>query len=204
MGDMRRKSALFQAQSAVSFRHPVGRVIANEQHIGASYSRLQKRESGLGHALSIPHARVDRTARLRDTLTMRFVTATLAALALLPFLPLPAHAALTVCNRTDKAARVAVGRFDGTAWLSEGWWNVAPEKCTAVVPGRLKARYYYLYATDGGAGSWDGARHFCVGSGEDKFQSRLRSHCEARGMDTKGFFAVDTKDAADYTQTLSD
>jgi len=133
-------------------------------------------------------------------LTMRFV----AALALLPLLSLPAHAALNVCNRTAKPARVAVGRFDGTAWLSEGWWVLAPKKCGAVVPGKLKSRYYYLYATDGGAGSWDGERKFCVGVGEDKFQSRGRGRCAAHGMDTRGFFAVDTGDATDYTQSLSD
>jgi uncharacterized membrane protein len=179
-------------------------MIADEKDIGASCGRLQKLKSGLGHAHSISQACVDRIARLRDTLTMRFIPALGAALALLPLLPLPAHAALTVCNRTGKAARVAVGRFDGTAWLSEGWWIVAPKKCDAVVPGKLKARYYYLYATDGGAGSWDGARQFCVGTGDDKFQSRVRSHCAAHGMDSKGFFAVDTKDAADYTQSLSD
>lgn len=137
-------------------------------------------------------------------LTMRLFLPLWAPLIALTLLPLPAHAALHVCNRTAKAARVAVGRFDGTTWLSEGWWVVAPKKCEAVVPGRLKARYYYLYAVDGGAGSWDGARKFCVGIGEGKFQSRVRSHCAARGMDTKGFFAVDTRDATDYTQSLSD
>ncbi|HEY7979654.1 MAG TPA: DUF1036 domain-containing protein [Rhizomicrobium sp.] len=137
-------------------------------------------------------------------LTMRFTSALWAGLFALTLLPLPAHATLSVCNRTAKAARVAVGRFDGTAWMSQGWWVVAPNKCDAVVPGRLKARYYYLYAADGGAGSWDGARKFCVGIGDEKFQSRIRSHCAARGMDSKGFFAVDTKDAANYTQTLSD
>ncbi|MBS0275893.1 MAG: DUF1036 domain-containing protein [Proteobacteria bacterium] len=135
---------------------------------------------------------------------MRLLLPFWAALIALTLLPPPAHAALNVCNRTAKAARVAVGRFDGTAWLSEGWWAIAPNKCEAVVPGRLKARYYYLYAVDGGAGSWDGARKFCVGIGDGRFQSRVRSHCAARGMDTKGFFAVDTKDAADYTQSLSD
>ena len=147
-----------------------------------------------------PTPALTEAARLRDMLAMRFV----AALALLPLLSLPAHAALNVCNRTDKPARVSVGRFDGTAWISEGWWILAPKKCDAVVPGKLNARYYYLYASDGGAGSWDGERKFCVGIGDGKFQSRMRGRCAAQGMDSRGFFAVDTGNAPDYTQSLSD
>ena len=140
----------------------------------------------------------------RDMLTMRFVSALGPPLALLPLLSPPAHTAQHVCPQTAKPARVAVGRFDGPAWVSEGWWILTPKKCAAVVPGKLKARYYYLYATDGGAGSWDGESKFCVGIGDGKFQSRERGHCAARGMDSKGFFAVDTGNDGDYTQTLSD
>lgn len=132
-------------------------------------------------------------------LAMRFFV----ALLFLPFLSPPAFAALNVCNHTKTAARVAVGRFDGTAWISEGWWTLTPKQCAAVVPGRLKARYYYLYAVDGGAGAWGGERRFCVGT-TDKFVSRERGHCAAQGMDSKGFFTVDTGSAADYTQSLSD
>ncbi|MGN6514589.1 MAG: DUF1036 domain-containing protein [Rhizomicrobium sp.] len=134
---------------------------------------------------------------------MRFLRPLGAALLLLPFPGLPASAALNVCNHTKTAARLAVGRFDGTAWISEGWWTLAPKQCSVVVPGRLKARYYYLYAVDGGAGAWSGERRFCVGMA-DKFVSRERGHCAAQGMDSKGFFAVDTGSATDYTQSLSD
>jgi uncharacterized membrane protein len=141
---------------------------------------------------------------LRDTLTMRSALAFGVALLALPFFSLPAAAALNVCNHTVTTARLAVGRFDGTAWISEGWWVLAPKQCGTVVPGKLKARYYYLYAVDGGAGAWGGTRNFCVGIGEDKFTARGRGGCAGRGMDRKGFFPVDTRDAPDYTQTLSD
>jgi uncharacterized membrane protein len=132
-------------------------------------------------------------------LAMRF----LLAPVFLVLLAQPAFAALNVCNKTARDARVAVGRFDGTQWMSEGWWTIAPQKCATVAPGRLKARYYYLYAVDGGSGSWDGSRKFCVGT-TDKWQSPGRADCAARGMDRKGFFAIDTGDRPDYTQTLSD
>ncbi len=178
-------------------------MIANKKNAGPSRGGVNKLEGGFVHPHSIARPRVDRDTRLRDTLSMRF-TAALGMLAALTLLVSPAHAALSICNQTAKPTRVAVGRFDGTAWMSEGWWTLAPKKCAAVVPGKLKARYYYLYATDGGAGSWDGETRFCVGIGDGKFQSRARGHCAARGMDSKGFFTVDTGNDADYTQTLSD
>jgi uncharacterized membrane protein len=132
-------------------------------------------------------------------LTMRFCF----ALIFLALMGQPAFAALNVCNKTARDARVAVGRFDGTQWMSEGWWTIPPRGCAAVVSVPLKARYYYLYAVDGGAGSWDGARKFCVGTA-DKWQSLSRNDCAGRGMDRKGFFRIDTGDTPNYTQNLSD
>jgi uncharacterized membrane protein len=132
-------------------------------------------------------------------LTMRLLLALIFAV----LLGQPAFAALNVCNKTARDARVAVGRFDGTQWLSEGWWTVAPGKCAAVVPWRLKSRYYYLYAVDGGSGSWDGSRRFCLGT-TDKWQAPGRGNCAGRGFDRKGFFAIDTGAKPDYTQMLSD
>jgi len=129
---------------------------------------------------------------------MRFIAALIVFMLSSP----QAEAALKVCNRTAHAARVAVGRFDGRHWLSEGWWSVAPKACGVLVPGTLKARYYYLYAADNGSGSWSGASRFCVGTGE-KFHA-LRGHCAAQGMDSKGFFVIDTGNASDFTQSLSD
>jgi uncharacterized membrane protein len=114
----------------------------------------------------------------------------------------PAHADFKVCNHAGNAARVALGRYDGTAWLSEGWWTVAPRACTAVLTGKLVARYYYVYASDGGAGIWGGSRAFCVGNA--KFQIIGRGNCAGRGYDKKSFFEVDTGNAPDWTQSLSD
>jgi uncharacterized membrane protein len=125
------------------------------------------------------------------------------AILLFACLAQPAAAALNVCNKTARTARVAVGRFDGTAWISEGWWTMESNHCSTIVPGKLNARYYYLYATDGGAGSWNGSRNFCIGTGET-FQVRGRADCAGRGMDRKGFFGVDTGNKPDFTQTLSD
>ncbi|HEY2071310.1 MAG TPA: DUF1036 domain-containing protein [Rhizomicrobium sp.] len=115
----------------------------------------------------------------------------------------PAQARLALCNKTAHPARVALGRFDGTAWGSEGWWTVAPGKCETLIGPALLARYYYLYASDGGSGTWDGGYPFCVGSGE-KFAIAGRGSCEGRGYERKGFYQVDTHDETDVTKSLSD
>ncbi len=118
----------------------------------------------------------------------------LAAVTLLA-LGAPAEAALSVCNKTSLPARVALGRFDGSRWISEGWWTVRPRTCAGLITGQLDSRYYYLYATDGAAGIWDGKTHFCVAP-EAKFKAP-RGGCTSRSMDRRGFFQVDTGQAGD-------
>lgn len=127
----------------------------------------------------------------------------LAALALVFMAAAPAQAGLTVCNKTSHTTRLALGRFNGTQWMSEGWWTIEAEACTSVITAPLDARYYYLYASDGGPGSWDGNRGFCVGSSE-AFKINGRADCARRGFERKGFFEVDTGRKTDYTQLLSD
>lgn len=114
-----------------------------------------------------------------------------------------AHAGLSICNKAGRAATVALGRFDGTQWLSEGWWTIAPSKCESLIGTPLVARFYYLYATDGGAGSWSGTRNFCTAA-KDKFSIVGRDRCIGRGYDRRGFFEIDTGQASNYTQSLSD
>jgi uncharacterized membrane protein len=126
----------------------------------------------------------------------------LPALALL-LLAQPAAASFAVCNKTPNPARVALGRFNGTDWESQGWWTIAPHKCQTLLTTPLISRYYYLYASDGGPGSWAGSRSFCVTSNE-RFEIVGRAACARRGYDRKGFFQVDTGRKPDYTQWLSD
>jgi uncharacterized membrane protein len=117
-------------------------------------------------------------------------------------LAFPAEAAFNVCNKTGLPTRVALGRFDGRHWTSEGWWSVPQHTCTGLISGPLNSRYYYLYATDSAAGTWEGKTHFCVAP-EAKFTAPGRGDCARRGLDRRGFFEVDTGKAADWTQTLS-
>ena len=115
----------------------------------------------------------------------------------------PAEARFTVCNKSARAAKVALGHFDGRHWASEGWWTIDSRKCEALIPGPLDARYYYLYATDGASGTWDGGKGFCTAAA-GHFSIAGRGTCASRGYDRKGFFEVDTGQAPDWMQSLSD
>ncbi|MEP6830762.1 MAG: DUF1036 domain-containing protein [Rhizomicrobium sp.] len=134
---------------------------------------------------------------MRRTPLLAFLTA-LAAVLAAP----PAFAAFNVCNKSDTATRVALGRFDGTRWTSQGWWTIAPKTCTHLLNGPLQARYYYLYATDGAGGTWEGKTRFCTTPGT-KFLAAGRNDCTSRGFDQRGFFEVDTGKSPEWTQTLS-
>jgi uncharacterized membrane protein len=132
----------------------------------------------------------------------RLFLAVAVGLLALPCLAAPALAAFSVCNKTGQAVRAAIGRFDGTNWTSEGWWTVKAGACATLLTGPLQGRFYYMYATDGAAGIWDGKTRFCVAP-EKRFKSVGRADCAKNGFDRRGFFEVDTGKKPDWTQTLS-
>lgn len=132
----------------------------------------------------------------------RLLFAIVLGLAGLPCVAGTALAGFNVCNKTGQDVRAALGRFDGTNWTSEGWWTVKAGSCTALLTGPLQGRFYYLYATDGASGTWDGKTRFCVAP-EKRFKSASRADCAKRGFDRRGFFEVDTGKKPDWTQTLS-
>ncbi|HJS45649.1 MAG TPA: DUF1036 domain-containing protein [Rhizomicrobium sp.] len=120
----------------------------------------------------------------------------------LPLMADPAFAAFNVCNRSSLAVRAAIGRFDGTHWTSEGWWTIQPQACAPILTGPLQGRFYYLYASDGAAGTWEGKTYFCVAP-DKRFRAVGRGTCAKRGFDRRGFFEVDTGKKPDWTQSLS-
>jgi len=129
---------------------------------------------------------------------MRIISMAVLTLAVLAS---PAQAGLAVCNKGKLPARVALGRFDGRDWMSEGWWAVAPGACADLIKAPLNARYYYLYGTDSAAGAWDGGTAFCTGR-DEKFAIKGRADCARRGYDRKRFFQIDTEDNLNKVQTL--
>jgi len=120
----------------------------------------------------------------------------------LPLMAGPAAAAFNICNKSNLAVRTSIARFDGTNWTSEGWWTIQPQACAPILTGPLQGRFYYLYASDGAAGTWEGKTYFCVAP-DKRFRAVGRGTCAKRGFDRRGFFEVDTGKKTDWTQSLS-
>jgi uncharacterized membrane protein len=117
--------------------------------------------------------------------------------------PPPAWAKFTLCNKAARAANVALGRFNGIDWMSEGWWTITAGKCAELIPGPLLARYYYVYGSDADSGTWQGRTSFCT-TPSNRFSIVGRQSCATRGYDHREFFRIDTGKAPNWTQTLSD
>ena len=116
----------------------------------------------------------------------------------------PAEAKLRICNKTETAALVALGQYDGKDWSSEGWWQVPAKACADIVQGALTALYYYVRAVQVGVdGAWDSNRYFfCIA--RDNFTIKGRKMCRERGYGQAGFFEIDTGDYPSWTHNLSD
>lgn len=114
-----------------------------------------------------------------------------------------ARADLKLCNMTASRVGVAIGRKEEGQWIAEGWWNILSNACETLFRGELKARFYYVHALDyDRGGEWAGKAFMCT---DDKvFTIRGVEDCQARGYRRKGFFEVDTQNAADWTVRLSD
>jgi uncharacterized membrane protein len=124
------------------------------------------------------------------------------ALVIMGVTSLPAKADLKLCNKTESRVAAALGHKDQEGWITEGWWTVEPQQCVTLLKGKLIAQYYYIYALDyTKGGSWGGNSIMCT---RDKvFTIRGIEDCEARGYRKTGFFEVDTKEATDWTVSLS-
>ncbi len=128
---------------------------------------------------------------------------TLAAGASLLLAPGLARADFRLCNNTASRVSIALAYTDGSAWTTEGWWNLKSNDCETLMRGPLAAEYYYVYGMDESGGEWKGRAFMCTRDREFKIDGR--QDCFVRGYDRTGFFEVDTgKDAKNWTVQLTD
>ena len=115
-----------------------------------------------------------------------------------------ARADLQLCNGTNGRVGVAIGYKDNEGnWITEGWWNLPPHGCEAVLKGTLAARFYYLYAVDyDKGGEWAGKAFMCTR--EKEFKISGIEDCLARGYDRTGFYEIDTGEQRSWTVQLTD
>lgn len=127
----------------------------------------------------------------------------LFACALLLASAAPAAADLRICNMTQSRVGVSVGYRDAQGWITEGWFNLKPNACEAVLKGDLNFKYYYLHAVDyDRGGEWGGRSFMCTR--EREFTVRGFENCLARGFDRTGFLEIDTGEQKHWTVQLTD
>ena len=108
-----------------------------------------------------------------------------------------------VCNETSSTIGVALGYDSRQGWISEGWWNLPSDTCETVRTGALVSRYYYVYAIDyDRGGEWKGRHYMCTHA--RVFTIRGFEDCAQRGLETTGFFEVDTAGQSSWTVQLTE
>jgi uncharacterized membrane protein len=109
-----------------------------------------------------------------------------------------ARADLRLCNLTPGRIGVALGYPDGAEWITEGWFNLRPNRCETIIRGALPSRFFYIHAIgyDRG-GEWSGTNLLCTR--ETEFSIRGAQDCYARGYDRSGFVEIDTGQQPDWT-----
>ncbi|HMH64423.1 MAG TPA: DUF1036 domain-containing protein, partial [Rhizomicrobium sp.] len=107
------------------------------------------------------------------------------ALAALGFVPVPAHAALTLCNRTSYILYAASAAIQSPRSETEGWVRITPGECQLARKEPLTAETYLVHARSsiahsGAARAWGGAYPVCVKDANFKTQQTVtQPYCTA-------------------------
>lgn len=111
-------------------------------------------------------------------------------------------AGFRVCNGMHEVTNVAVGRWGGENWVTEGWWVVGPGQCATVHTGTDATRYNYVFAQDvHGRTMLSGTTRMCVRP--TAFVISQQSDCIAQGHVPALFTEVDTTGVPDWTVFLT-
>lgn len=138
-----------------------------------------------------------------------FWAAPFALLALLALHPLPANAALQICNKTDHSLTFAIATLIGDCEPdclahSTGWWNVEPGSCKTPLGGELDTSgdtIYYYYAEDSNGSTWTGTFSLCVNP-KKAFDFDDNQNASCAGAHRK-FRRINTGNSSDFTVNLT-
>jgi uncharacterized membrane protein len=124
-----------------------------------------------------------------------------AAVAAIVGVGTAAKADFNVCNKTKERVAVALGYRQQGEWFSQGWWNLEPGRCQAVIAGKLTETKYYLYAdAKGGAWYMGGPYRFCVKG--QAFKITGNTNCESHGSQRQGFREVNVGNNSAFTYEI--
>jgi uncharacterized membrane protein len=124
-------------------------------------------------------------------------------------LPLPAHAALNLCNRTSYILYAATSAVGGNAGLTQGWTRLAPGDCQTAIKTSLSGQSILVYARSALAHSgpqraWGGNFPTCVHDGNFMLRQAVPASACREDSFSAPFAAIDTKGRADWTMNLDE
>ena len=140
----------------------------------------------------------------------RILAVMLVALAGLVLPSLPAHAALTLCNRTSYVLYAATSAIQSPRSDTQGWTRIAPGDCQLARKEPLTAETYLVHARSsiahsGPARAWGGAYPVCVK--DANFSIKLgtaQPYCSAEGTFSLPFAPLANRGKSVWTMNFDE
>ena len=126
------------------------------------------------------------------------------------FVPAPAHAALTLCNRTSYILYAATAAIQSPRSEAEGWVRIVPGECQLARQEPLTAETYLVHARTGAAHSgparaWGGAYPVCVKDTNFKIQQTAdQLYCTAEDTFALPFARLDNRGKSVWTMDFDE
>jgi uncharacterized membrane protein len=130
--------------------------------------------------------------------------------ALFAFAPAPAHAALTLCNRTSYILYAATSAIQSPGSDTRGWTRIAPGECEVARKEPLTAESYLVHARSsiahsGPSRAWGGAYPACVKDADFAVrQSVTQPYCSAEDTFALPFAAVNNRGKSVWTMNFDE
>ena len=139
---------------------------------------------------------------------LAFLLAMLSALVALA--PAPAHAALTLCNRTSYILYAATSAIQSPGSDTRGWTRIAPGECEVARKEPLTAESYLVHARSsiahsGPSRAWGGAYPACVKDADFAVrQSVTQPYCSAEDTFALPFAALNNRGKSVWTMNFDE
>ncbi|HKX64959.1 MAG TPA: DUF1036 domain-containing protein [Rhizomicrobium sp.] len=134
----------------------------------------------------------------------------LPALLALGLIPAPAHAALTLCNRTSYILYAATSAIQSPGSDTKGWTRIAPGECEVARKEPLTAESYLVHARSGVAHSgpsraWGGAYPVCVKDANFAIRQPVTPpYCSAEDTFALPFAALNNRGKSAWTMNFDE
>ena len=132
------------------------------------------------------------------------------ALLVLVVMPLPAHAALTLCDRTSYILYAATSAISSPESQTQGWTRIVPGDCQVARKEALTAETYLVHARtslahSGAPRAWGGAYPVCVKDANFSIrQPMTRPFCNDDDTFPLPFAAVDNRGKQNWTMNFDE